>query len=405
MNFKVKISIRRDGYLAALALRIIERTLLNGINWKGPLLPYISLVSFGVDALITALLVIAFFHGAARSSNTYLKYGMILCLLAVSAWITKQTTLIYSAAFIILAEGIPFAQIRRVCYLSAMGSLLLLTACRFAGLILEQNVNFDYGIGNAMGMAHPNNLAATVAVVLLLWGYGKRRQNIWKVIPIVLGVSVITYTFTLSRTTLVIMVTYCLALILLALLEFVHAQSLIRIIRIGFVLLLAGSIWATMGSEAFFAGLRLPSNSGLNHLLSAMGRFLNASNLLEKHGIHLFGSYIEFRSLRTALLTGQEAVILDSAYMYLLINQGLVATIIYTWFFTRAMRNQVRAKQYVLLITMSVFMISCLMESYALDASMNFCLLTAFSSLETDQYELTKMREPDRNSGEDEKGS
>ena len=41
-------------------------------------------------------------------------------------------------------------------------------------------------------------------------------------------------------------------------------------------------------------------------------------------------------------------------------------------------------KQYVLLITMGVFLLSGLMERFALDAAMNFALLSAFSALEQD---------------------
>ena len=85
-----------------------------------------------------------------------------------------------------------------------------------------------------------------------------------------------------------------------------------------------------------------------------------------------------------ALQTNQEAVILDSAYLYLVISQGVVATVIMFWLFARSMQVQVQKKQYVLLITMGVFLLSALMERFALDAAMNFTLLSAFSALEQD---------------------
>ena len=104
-------------------------------------------------------------------------------------------------------------------------------------------------------------------------------------------------------------------------------------------------------------------------------------HLTEQNGLRLFGSYIEFRSLRAALQTNQEAVILDSAYLYLVISQGVAATGVMLWLFARSMRAQIRKRQYVLLITMGVFLLSGLMERFTLDAAMNFALLSTFSAL------------------------
>ena len=160
----------------------------------------------------------------------------------------------------------------------------------------------------------------------------------------------------------------------------------------GFAALLVSSVWLMLHTDRAFEWLGLENSAGSGPLASALGRFVNASALYEQNGLRLFGSFIEFRSLRTALLTNQEAVILDSAYLYLVISQGVAATLIMLWLFGRSMRAQFRKKQYVLLITMGVFLLSGLMERFALDSTMNFALLSAFSALDRDAPPAEKNR-------------
>jgi hypothetical protein len=164
----------------------------------------------------------------------------------------------------------------------------------------------------------------------------------------------------------------------------IRAKNALKLIRLGFIVLLASSVWLMLYADQVFGLLGLDGSTEFTPLAGAMARFVNAAALYEQNGLRLFGSYIEFRSLRVALQTNQEAVILDSAYLYLVISQGVAATGVMLWLFGRSIRAQLRNKQYVLLITMGVFLLSGLMERFALDAAMNFALLSAFSALEQD---------------------
>lgn len=385
MRLTFKLSIREHSYLTALMIVIVERTLLKGIDWQDIFLPWVGISTVLLDAAVILLLLVSLITDVAKRRRWFhLAAILTLGLLAVSAAVTRQTGLLYSAAFIFLARGIPYARIMRVFYRTALCSMILLILAQAIGFTNPSTRDLEYSLGYSMGMAHPNSFASTVTVLLFSWAYLRRWKRRSGVLLTVLAVAFLTYWYTISRTALVISLVYCPALVLYDLLNQFHVGRAVRIIRLGFAALLVSSVWLMLNSEAVFERLGLQNDAGFSALLSALNRFANASALYEQNGLRLFGSYIEFRSLRVALLTNQEAVILDSAYLYLVISQGIAATVIMFWLFAQSMRAQIRKKQYVLLITMGVFLLSGLMERFALDATMNFVLLSTFSALETD---------------------
>ena len=382
MLLTVRLSVREHGYLAALTIAIVQRTLLKGVDWQDALLPFAGFLSLVLDGGMILLLAASFLKDVLKRRRLHhLITALILGLLAVSAAMTRQTVLLYSAAFILLARDIPFIRIVRTFYRAALAALILLILAQLTGLTKRSVPDPEYNLGYAMGMAHPNNFASAVTVLLFSWAYLRRWESRSLVILVSLAAGISVYIYTISRTALVIVLVYCLALILYEMLRRFHARNTVKLIRLGFIALLASSVWLMLYAEQIFSWLGLEGGAEFSPLAGAMARFVNAAALYEQNGLRLFGSYIEFRSLRAALQTNQEAVILDSAYLYLVISQGLAAAGVMLWLFARSMRAQIRKRQYVLLITMGVFLLSGLMERFALDAAMNFALLSTFSAL------------------------
>ena len=385
MRLTVRLSVREHGYLAALMIAVVQRTLFKGVDWQDAFLPFTWVGSLLLDGFVILLLAASFLKDILRRGRLFHWAAiLVLGLLGISAAVTRQTGLLYSAAFVLLARDIPFARIMRAFYRAALCSLLLLMIAQLIGFTKKSVPNLEYSLGYAMGMAHPNNFASAVTVLLFSWAYLRRWKSRWTVILTSLAVGFAVYRYTISRTSLVIVLVYCFALILYGMLARFHAPGAVKLIRLGFVALLVSSVWLMLYAGQAFAGLGLQSGSAFGPLANAQSRFTSALALYRQNGLRLFGSYIEFRSLRTALLTNQQAVILDSAYLYLVISQGVLATGIMLWLFSRSMRAQIRKKQYVLLIIMGAFMLSGLMERFALDSTMNFALLSAFSALDQD---------------------
>ncbi|MBR4331922.1 MAG: hypothetical protein IKP72_04540 [Clostridia bacterium] len=390
MRLTVRLSVREDGYLAALTIAIVQRTLLKGVDWQDALLPFAGFLSLVLDGVMLLLLAASFLQDVLKRRRLHhLIAALTLGLLAVSAAVTRQTGLLYSAALVLLARDIPYARIVRTFFRTALAALILLMLAQLTGLTKRSVPNPEYSLGYAMGMAHPNNFASAVTVLLFSWAYLRRWESRSFTILACLAVGFAVYRYTISRTALVIVLVYCLALILYEMLARFRAKNALKLIRLGFIVLLASSVWLMLYADQVFGLLGLDGSTEFTPLAGAMARFVNAAALYEQNGLRLFGSYIEFRSLRVALQTNQEAVILDSAYLYLVISQGVAATGVMLWLFGRSIRAQLRKKQYVLLITMGVFLLSGLMERFALDAAMNFALLSAFSALEQDA-QMTK---------------
>ena len=391
MRLTVRLSVREHGYLAALAIAIVQRTLLKGVDWQDALLPFAGFLSLVLDVVMLLLLAASFLQDVLKRRRLHhLIAALTLGLLAVSAAVTRQTGLLYSAALVLLARDIPYARIVRTFYRAALAALILLMLAQLTGLTKRSVPNPEYSLGYAMGMAHPNNFASAVTVLLFSWAYLRRWESRSFTILACLAVGFAVYRYTISRTALVIVLVYCLALILYEMLARFHVRNALKLIRLGFIVLLASSVWLMLYADQVFGLLGLDGSAEFTPLAGAMARFVNAAALYEQNGLRLFGSYIEFRSLRVALQTNQEAVILDSAYLYLVISQGVAATGVMLWLFGRSIRAQLRKKQYVLLITMGVFLLSGLMERFALDAAMNFALLSTFSALEQDAQNVKK---------------
>ena len=154
-----------------------------------------------------------------------------------------------------------------------------------------------------------------------------------------------------------------------------RGEWLIRLIYLEFFALMAVSVFLMLYSENSRV---LPVFFGDQNYLA---RFTSAMNLYRKHGVHLFGSFIEYRSLRTALQTGQEAVILDSAYLYLLIGQGASTLLLFLILISKAVQRLIRKRQFVLLAILALYLASGMMERYMLYSYMNFPLLAAMGSL------------------------
>lgn len=373
---KIHLFIRRHSYLTALSLSIVQRTLLQGIGWRGHFLTTaVALAGKLVSVLVILLLAVSFIRDVTLKARPHhLLTLLVLGLLSIPTYVTGETMLLLSAALILLARGIPYRYIVTVFFHTAWMSLLSLIVAHLLGLTDDVFMDFGYAAGQSLGMAHPNNLAAAASVVVFLWAYQQKKQRGAYTMLAVLLLSGLLYFVTASRTTLIVQITYCLALALLSLLRRVHAQKLIYGIRFGFVLLMAGSMWMMLHYGQM-------SDFGVDDE-NFLSRFVSAFSLYSQYGVRVFGSYIEFRSLRLAVASGLPAVILDPAYLYLAVSQGIVATVIFFLLFAQAVRQQIRNGQLVLLLILGMFMICGLMERYMLDASMNFALLSAFAAME-----------------------
>ena len=375
-RWAVQIRPRGDCFRWALALFAFEQIALKGAAWISPVSTIVFVLYSAMDFLIPCLWIFSFVWDVRRGPNRgHVAALAAAALLAVSAFVIRDTALLYSGIMILLARDLDTDKLLSALKKAVGAALALLLIGHFLGLTISQPVNFSYGMGYSMGMAHPNNFSAAVGTYLLLWAYLRREKPFWKTALILEAIGYLTFRFTLSRTSWIILLLYPAAYLFLRLPYRVRGEWLIRLIYLEFFALMAVSVFLMLYSENSRV---LPVFFGDQNYLA---RFTSAMNLYRKHGVHLFGSFIEYRSLRTALQTGQEAVILDSAYLYLLIGQGASALLLFLILISKAVQRLIRKRQFVLLAILALYLASGMMERYMLYSYMNFPLLAAMGSL------------------------
>lgn len=375
-RWAVQIRPRGDCFRWALALFAFEQIALKGAAWISPVSTIVFVLYSAMDFLIPCLWIFSFVWDVRRGPNRgHVAALAAAALLAVSAFVIRDTALLYSGIMILLARDLDTDKLLSALKKAVGAALALLLIGHFLGLTISQPVNFSYGMGYSMGMAHPNNFSAAVGTYLLLWAYLRREKPFWKTALILEAIGYLTFRFTLSRTSWIILLLYPVAYLFLRLPYRVRGEWLIRLIYLEFFALMAVSVFLMLYSENSRV---LPVFFGDQNYLA---RFTSAMNLYRKHGVHLFGSFIEYRSLRTALQTGQEAVILDSAYLYLLIGQGASTLLLFLILISKAVQRLIRKRQFVLLAILALYLASGMMERYMLYSYMNFPLLAAMGSL------------------------
>ncbi len=375
-RWAVQIRPRGDCFRWALALFAFEQIALKGAAWISPVSTIVFVLYSAMDFLIPCLWIFSFVWDVRRGPNRgHVAALAAAALLAVSAFVIRDTALLYSGIMILLARDLDTDKLLSALKKAVGAALALLLIGHFLGLTISQPVNFSYGMGYSMGMAHPNNFSAAVGTYLLLWAYLRREKPFWKTALILEAIGYLTFRFTLSRTSWIILLLYPAAYLFLRLPYRVRGEWLIRLIYLEFFALMAVSVFLMLYSENSRV---LPVFFGDQNYLA---RFTSAMNLYRKHGVHLFGSFIEYRSLRTALQTGQEAVILDSAYLYLLIGQGASTLLLFLILISKAVQRLIRKRQFVLLAILALYLASGMMERYMLYSYMNFPLLAAMGNL------------------------
>ena len=372
MKTRLRFPVRTTCYLAALSLYIVDTHMFSGISWAGPLVKLIYLFSTMSTLLIPALLFISFAMDVLQKPRSFHAFVLpCMGLLALSALNTRNPLLLYTAGFMFCARGIRFDRILNTFYKTSLISLLILLACNFLGLTRSTYIDFVYGIANSLGFAHPNNAGIAVATTLLLWGcYNSHRSPLF-LIAVFVPVSLLTFHLVLSRTSLILMLTGLLLILIYKLLQRLHTEWMIRITKIAIFIAFATSLTLMFVSDRFILnGAVVPT---------FFVRFTSALNLFRQHGLHLFGSYIEFRSTILARTLNLPAVVLDSAYLSLLLNHGLIPSILFVIAIVRISMVFSKTKNYLLLIMMALFMLGGMMEQYVLHVQTNFTLLALTS--------------------------
>ncbi|MGL6200635.1 MAG: hypothetical protein ACRC3H_17025 [Lachnospiraceae bacterium] len=367
-------------YLGALALYVFLNMSILGVQWNSPFSTIKNLLQIVLAYVIPVLLVTRLALGVFKKKKTY----HFLCILVISclgySGITiHDNTLVYTAAFILLAKDIDFDKIIKIFYKVALFSIVLLTVASIIGTVQNNGINFSYSwgtvIGYTMGTSHSNNFAAYMMTCLFLWVYKNRfiKSSI-KLISISIITGFLIFFLTASRTSAVVVFAFGIICILFEFMKKVKAEKLINFLKASIVMVFAVSIYF-MNSMDGQAGVNLLSDLNFAH------RFSSAYSIYLHYGIRPFGSNIEFVSSIVSAQTGKPSVILDSAYLNLVLYRGYIATTLFIFAIIILYKKIGNARDYMLMIIISLYIIGGLMEQNVFLVYSNFTLLGTFATL------------------------
>lgn len=276
----------------------------------------------------------------------------------------------------------PLKKILEVYFKTIVCCIVILLLCHFIGLTEDISYTWSYGVGHAIGMAHPNNFAALIMNAVFLGVFLYMQEKTYQAAILLIGMAGILYNITVSRTVVILMITLALLLMVYSIIKKLHIAWVLNLLRLSLLGVFAGSIYLMI----FYNRLSTDFISDTNF----WARFSQGYLIYKQYGIHLFGNKIHFVKMSEAVL-GKNAVILDNGYMSLLLYYGSIATILFLgcliYFMHRVMKN----KNYILFMIIALFLLAGLMEKTVYTIQYNFTLVGMFCMMQNEgEYNETR---------------
>lgn len=369
MKFSVRIN-KETLYHLSLTLYLLWSGVLIGVKWKASILPVMDLLGVVCMYAMLPLLLYCIFV-RKQLSKSYLILSLSMIAIAGITYLSKSDNrILFLVLFVFAANGLnyelivnKFAKIQLLCILIVLFVYKL-------GLSEDVISYFSYGVGHSLGTYHANNLGTMVfsCYLAVCYAFLKGRYTSQTVLAII--VAFFLWENTLSRTNCFLVIAYPLAQFFVFLLKKTGKTVLLNSIKQIIVILFGVSVVAALFYEQF---------SGVLNDGTLIERFRFGSVLLQQYGIHLFGSNIAFVNTVEARLQGVSNLVLDSAYLKLLIYYGVIITLFIIYVFSKSIKRAMLQKDYDLIIVCTLVAISGITQSMMISVY-NFALLFAYSS-------------------------
>ena len=250
---------------------------------------------------------------------------------------------------------------------------LLIMAFSFSKMNLIENIIVyrDNGYGElryALGMIHPNTFYIYYFVCISSFIYIQKNMTLFKRV-IILLLSYYIYILTDARAgfimiTLLIVIDYILGKVKIELGSML-AGILVNIFSIFTIVSYLMTIFFD-NSKLIFRII----DSILSHRITLMKKFYDI------YGINLWGNIVKYKAINNGIVSNQDMV-LDNTYMYLLIDMGVIFTIIICLLFSKLLKKLIKMKLNKELAIIVIYIIFALSERLTL-LQYNFSILFFF---------------------------
>ena len=304
-----------------------------------------------------------------------LGFAIVVLVAAITYVTSKDNRLLFLALFIIAAKGISFESICKT-LLPAIGLTTLFVFMLSAiGVISSQVIlAYDAATGSIvsrrmLGFVHQNSAGRACAIAYLCFYYLRFKRFSAKEVAISFLLVAFLFFFVISRTPALIVLV---ATVFAVMHRFIKSKATIHLAAVvAFVFLLLGVLMP------FFYNASSELMSTINGLSSNRLRW--ASLFINNYPVTLFGQNLPLVSTLEARATGQEALVLDNAFIRLLLNFGLLAFIAVISGYVKAFSKGLRCGDSALCVLVALMSMSAFAESWALTFCWCFVLLACVS--------------------------
>ena len=336
-------------FAVAWGLMLLNTSLYySNVNVHISILSPISLLLFGIS-----------FVSTKHSKKEILKICTLLFIGICCTLASKETRILWLVLVVSCLKNI---DIRKMLKLSlyVFFSLFIFYLLLFLLGVISETVTLKGG--HSLGLGHPNNLHCYVLIIITLYIYLKFDKYNFTYFLVLNLVNILLYFVTLSRSGFVALFFVLLYSLLICKLKSNEMKKKITIIC--FITIFALALVEIVVSLSYSenAPIRI-----LNSIFT--GRLSQANFYFKNFGISFFGQHLEYLSNENAV------AILDIGFLKLLLNNGLVALILFMTIYLVDFKNALKKNQYDIIMLLLSTLLYTLFENVFTYVFMNVSFL------------------------------
>lgn len=319
--------------------------------------------TFGIIKVISTLLLIISIIIAYKKINFRIIPALLLIITGVIvSYISKDYQILRLCLILIASKNIDFDKFIKTDYKVRSIFLSIVLMAHFMGLtsdyIVVRNLT---SFRNSMGFSHPNTFGFYLMLLCFEYIYIKTKEKkkikLYNYLILILTMFIIDY-FSDSRSSEISLILLIIFIMFgRKIFDNISMSKTKKIIfSNSFIILAIISLYIT-----HLVNIKNAFGLYINELSS--GRFFYTNLFYITYGIKMFGQKLLLVSTEQAKLTHTSALVLDNAYMHILIRYGLVFFIIFANLFRKSFKRIFENKSFELFVIMFILLIYGLTEA------------------------------------------
>ena len=360
-NFALLICILKEFFIVSVSWNLADSTLQSVLS----ALNYIFILTCFLLYIVELLVF-----------RDYIYYLLCVPISVFVFYISQHVSaagedIVFSVFLILLAKNLSLNKIVNFLFRVILIGTFIVVVGSFLHITNNIAINFPYGTGYSYGFGHPNTSGIVLVNILFMWIY--LHPNIDLKYVFILSYIVFSIIWFVAKARTSGMIAGLVPWGVLAISQMNESmKKRISLILIPLVLVLF----------AFSFYLMIEVGRKIWNMSSGFDmRFNYAYYVLSYYGIHLFGSRVPLVSTVNASIVRQRALVLDSAYLRMLLLNGVLPTIIMGTIVIILFYRCYKNKSFLLLLIAVLYLSGAFMEHYFAYSWYNFTLIATFANL------------------------